>query len=198
MARQPRVNLSGLTYHVWANAIAGAKLYRDADDRDVALRFLGEEVALSKWICLAYILMSTHFHLLLRLREPTLSSGLLRLNLRYARYYNDRYETRGHVFDGRFEHRIVEGRFDELETARYIALKPVRANMCDVPERYPWSAFGSIIGLYPADRIVDLRAALAPFGGSREAYRVYVEERDTRERWGQARARPQKRAFVTR
>jgi hypothetical protein len=192
MARPLRVNLPGLTYHVWANAISGARLYRDAHDKDVALRMLREEVRLSNWTCLMYVFMSTHYHLLLRLRDATLSSGFLRFNLRYARYYNDRYETRGHVFDGRFEHRIVEGRDGELEVARYLALNPVQANMCRRPEDYPWSAYGSIIGRYPNDPVVDLKAALAPVGGSRRAYRSYVEETDARKRWAQVRPRPQK------
>jgi REP-associated tyrosine transposase len=192
LARPPRINLAGLTYHVWANAIAGARLYRDAHDKDIALRLLREEIRLSKWTCLTYALMSTHYHLLLRLAEPTLSSGFLRFNLRYARYYNDRYGTRGHVFDGRFENKIVDSREDELEVARYIAFNPVRANMCRRPEDYPWSAYGAIAGLYPKDPIVDLRAALAPIGGSRQAYRAYVEEPDRRKRWGQVCARPRR------
>jgi REP-associated tyrosine transposase len=192
MARPLRVNLPGLTYHVWANAIAGARLFRDAHDKDVALRLLREEVELNKWTCLMYVLMSTHYHLLLRLREPTLSSGFLRFNLRYARYYNDRHGTRGHVFDGRFESKIVDGRDGELEVARYLAFNPVKANMCDVPQDYPWSAYGSLIGLFPRDRIVDSRAALAPVGGSSRAYRTYMEEPDPRKRWGQVCARPQK------
>jgi REP-associated tyrosine transposase len=189
MARPLRINLTGLTYHVWANAITGARLYRDAHDKDIALRMLRDEVRLSNWTCLMYVLMSTHYHLLLRLRKPTLSSGFLRFNLRYARYYNDRHGARGHVFDGRYEDKIVEGRFDELEVARYLAFNPVRANMCRRPEEYPWSGYGSIIGVAPRDPIVDLEEALAPIGSQR-AYRAYMEATDWRIRWGQVGGRP--------
>jgi REP-associated tyrosine transposase len=187
VGRSPRINEPGLTFHVWANGTSGAVLFRDAIDKDVALRMLQEEVALSNWTCLAYVIMSTHYHLLLRLNDATLSSGFLRLNLRYARYYNRRYSLRGHVFDGRFESELVEGPTGELEVARYIALNPTRAAMCRLPEDYPWSAFGSIVGLYPPDPVIDLRAALAPVGGSRAAYRAFVEALDPRLRRGKAR-----------
>lgn len=144
---------------------------------------------LSKWICLGYVFMSTHYHLLLRLSESTLSSGFQRLNLRYARYVNRRHKLRGHVFDGPFEYKIVEGRFNELEVSRYVCLNPVRANMCSAPEDYPWSSFGSLVGCYSPDGIVDPQAALAPLGGSPAAYRRYVEEGDLRARWDQVRTR---------
>jgi REP element-mobilizing transposase RayT len=156
----------------------------------MALRLLREEVRCSDWTCLAYVVMSTHYHLLLRLKKATLSRGFMRMNLRYARYYNQRYELRGHVFDRRFQARVVEGPCDELETARYIALNPTRANMCRLAEDYGWSSYGATIGLYPRDPIVDAKAALEPVGGSRGAYRRFVEELDPRVRRGQVRTRP--------
>ena len=192
MPRSPRVNLPGLTYHAWAHSTSGTTLFRDDVDKDAVLSLLREQVVYSGWTCLVYAIMSTHYHLLLRLDEATLSSGFLRLNLRYARYYNRRYGRRGHVFERRFETRVVEGEGDELETARYIALNPPRANMCGSPEEYGWSSYGSIIGVYPRDPIVDLDAALAPVGGSRAAYRRFVEEGDPRVRRGQVRTRPRK------
>jgi hypothetical protein len=199
MARPLRVNLPGLTYHVWANAISGARLYRDAHDKDVALRMLREEVRLSNWTCLMYVFMSTHYHLLLRLREATLSSGFLRFNLRYARYYNDRYEMRGHVFDGRFEHRIVEG-----ETASSKSRVTSHSTRCKrtcaagrrtIPGRRTARSSGAIRRTQSSIS----RPRSHRSGGSRRAYRSYVEEPDARKRWGQVRARPQKaRSLATR
>ena len=190
MPRALRIDEPGLTFHVWANGVRGLPLFRDVEDRDVAMQLLREEVELSEWTCLEYVLMTTHFHVLLRLRKATLSSGFHRFNTRYAQYLNKKLRSRGHVFDGRFESKLVEGRFALLETGRYIARNPVRANICEVPEQYPWCGYGATIGLFPRDDVVDVRAALAPLGGSQRAYRTYVEESDRRVRWGQAWARP--------
>jgi len=133
--------------------------------------------------------MTTHYHVVLELNEPTLSSGLRYLNGAYARHFNRRYRRRGHVFEARFRSSIVESEAHRLEVARYIALNPTRANICRAPEEYPWCGYGAIIGLFPADLVVDQRAALAPFGGSRSAYRTFVEELDPRVRRGQTRVR---------
>jgi len=190
MPRQLRIEIPDLAYHVWANGVAGLSLFRSPQDKDVVLRFLQEEVAISGWTCFEYVLMTTHYHLVLKLTKPTLSSGFQRLHTRYAQYYNKRNGRRGHVFDGRFHAKIIESPADQLEVARYVALNPTRAQMCRLPEHYPWSAYGSLIGLYPPDPIVDVNAALAPVGGSRAAYRKFVEELDPRVRRGQTRARP--------
>ncbi len=154
------------------------------------MKLLTEEVAISEWICVEYVVMTTHYHAVVYLTKPTLSTGFQRLNARYAQYYNKVYGRRGHVFEGRFTDKIIESDPHRLEVARYVALNPTRAQMCRLPEHYPWSAYGSIVGEYPADPVVDIKAALEPFGGSRAAYRKYVEEVDPRVRRGQTRARP--------
>jgi putative transposase len=124
--------------------------------------------------------------------KATLSSGFHRLQTRYALYFNKRYHSRGHVFARRFESKVIESAAMQLETVRYVALNPTRARLCRLPEEYPWCAYGSLIGLYPRDPIIDAKAALAPVGGSRAAYRKFVEELDPRIRRGQTRARPLK------
>lgn len=185
MGKSPRINVAGFTYHAWANATNGQRLFRDDIDKDVFVALLRELVRRNSWICLAWVVMSTHYHLLLRLKEPTLSSGFQRLNLRYALYYNRRYNLRGHAFTAPYSYKIVDGSFHELETARYLANNPVQAAMCKRPEEYPWSSYASLIGLHRPDEIVDEKAALAPLGGSRQKYRLYVETKDLGERWDQ-------------
>jgi putative transposase len=180
MARKLRIGEPGMTFHVWANGVANSFIFRDGQDRDTLLKLLREEVELSKWTCLSYVVLSSHYHLLLRLTEPTLSSGFKRLNYRYALYHNRRYGQRGHCFEQRFQSHPVADADDELELARYLALNPTRADMCRLPEDWPWSSYGAVAGLYPRDRIVDTRAALAPARGSARRYRAFVEESDPR------------------
>src|SRR5690242_17646000 len=102
MARKLRIDEKGLSYHVWINGVAGLAIFRDRDDKSFMVQLLREEVQVSRWICLEYAVMSTHYHVFLKLRNPTLSSGFQRINVRYARYFNDKYRKRGHVFDARF------------------------------------------------------------------------------------------------
>jgi len=178
--RGPRIDLSGLTYHVTAHALDNAALFRDDHDRDAAVQFLAEEARRTGWICVEYAIMTTHYHVVLILQKPGLSSGFHRFNSRYAKYFNQRHRRRGHVFEGRFRDRIVESEAHRLELARYIAHNATRAKMCTSPEDYPWCGYGAIVGVHGADPIVDVEEALAPFGGSQRSYRQFVEETDPR------------------
>lgn len=190
MARSLRIDEAGLAYHVWIHGVADVPIFKAPDVKDTMLTFIAEEVALSHWTVLEYVVMTTHHHVVLRLKKPTLSSGFKRLHVRFAQHYNKLHSRRGSVFDGRFGARIIESKFDLLETVRYVALNPVKAQMCVDPADWQWSPHGALAGLAPRDPIVDERAALAPFNGSREAYRAYVLEPDRRVRWGQVGVRP--------
>jgi REP element-mobilizing transposase RayT len=191
MPRPPRVELAGATYHVTQHGVDDRKIFRDDADRETFLWLLAQEVERSKWICLAYSLMSTHYHVLLRLQEPTLSSGFQRLNGRFAQRYNHRYARRGHLFERRFRDVIVETDSHRYEASRYIHLNAFRANMCKTPAEHVWSDFGSTVGLRPPDPIVDPRVALELFGDrldvARRSYLAFVAEADPRIRRGQTR-----------
>jgi hypothetical protein len=112
--------------------------------------------------------------------------------VRYAKYYNRKYARRGHVFDARFQSKVVDDAFGQLELARYLARNPVKAKICDRPEDYPWSGYGATVGLFLDDRIVNVKEAIAPLG-SRASYRRYVDEPDARRRWSQLWAGPRVR-----
>jgi hypothetical protein len=189
MARKLRIDEAGVTFHVWANGVNSLTIFRDVEDKNFAQQLLREEVENSDWSCFEYSIMGTHYHTVLRLAKPTLSSGFKRFNMRYAQYFNRRYRRRGHVFDARFHSKLLEGRFAYCEVMRYIARNAPDARICERAEQYPWCGYGSTIGLFDPDEIVDLNAVLQLFN-SRAAYGAYIEEPDIRVRWGLTRARP--------
>jgi REP-associated tyrosine transposase len=199
----PRIENVGSIYHVNGNAVDGTRLFVDEVDRLSFLSLLEREAALSDWCVLAYTLMTTHYHMLFRLENTTLSSGFRRLNSMYARRYNLRHDRRGALWQRRFHDSIIEVEGHLFETIRYIALNPPRANMCRKPEDWAWSSYGSAVGLHPPDPLVDEHELLGLFGtrrqASREWLRRYVEEADLRERRRQTmvrrpEARPRRRA----
>jgi putative transposase len=190
MARALRIDSPGLTYHAWANGVDGRSIFKTPVEKDFMLTLLRDEVDLSNWTCLSYVVMTTHYHLVVHLNESTLSSGFQRLNTRFAQWFNKENGRRGHVFESRFNCNIVDSHFGHLEVCRYVALNPVKAQMCRSPEHYAWSGYGAIVGDALPDDIVDIDAARA-LAGSRPAFRKFVDEPDVRIRRGQALARPQ-------
>lgn len=184
-----RIDAAGCIYHINANGLDGLTLFKDDVDREAFFDLLTDEVGRSDWIVLEYSLLSTHYHLLLQLREPTLSSGFQRLQSRYARAYNRRHKRRGVVWQKRFHDRMIESERHLFECVRYIAWNAPRANLCELPEEWPWCSYGAAIGRFGADPLVDEAELLGLFAKTRaEARRLlrrYVEEANPRERWRQ-------------
>ena len=79
--------------------------------------------------------MGNHFHLLVETPKPNLSSGMQRLKSDYAAYFNERHSLDGHLFQQRFDSRLIETEEYFAEALRYIALNPVRAGLCEHPFR---------------------------------------------------------------
>jgi len=184
----PRIEVAGGIYHVNAKAVDGANLFRDDVDRLSFIQRMGAQATSSQWSVLAYSLMTTHFHVLLRLEKPSLSSGFRSLNGLYAKDYNRRHRRRGALWQRRFYDAMIEGDAHLLETIRYIARNAPRANLVKTAERWPWCSYGSAIGVLPRDPIVDEKELLGLFGTSpelaRSRLRAFVEEPDPRRRRG--------------
>jgi REP element-mobilizing transposase RayT len=151
----PRIEIAGSFYHVNGKAVHGTSLFRDDVDRLAFLKLLEEEAAFSDWTLLAYSLMTTHHHALLRLNNETLSSGFRRLNSRYAKSYNLRHDRRGALWQRRFYDSMTENHAHLLETIRYISRNASRGNVVDAPEDWPWCSYGRYHRRRSKDSIVD-------------------------------------------
>jgi REP element-mobilizing transposase RayT len=147
-------------------------------DRVRFLALLETICAKTDWIVHAYCLMPNHYHLVVEIDAPTLSSGFQRLNGVYAQEFNRRHRFVGHLFQGRFHSVRVETDSHLLELARYLPLNPVRARLCDEPGDWPWSSYRATVAISrPApwlaiDRVLDLFAP--DRARAREAFRTFV------------------------
>ena len=63
MARPLRVEFPGAVYHVTSRGNARQAIFLDKDDRESFLGVLSSVAARFKWVCHAYCLMETHYHL---------------------------------------------------------------------------------------------------------------------------------------
>jgi putative transposase len=96
------------------------------------------------------------------------------LNGVYTQTFNRRHQQVGHVFQGRFKAILVERDAYLLELSRYVVLNPVRANMVQVAQDWPWSSYRVTAGLSENTRLVSTDCLLAQFGhDSIEAQREY-------------------------
>lgn len=88
----------------------------------------------------AFVLMTNHVHLMVTGEvERALPAMMQSMGRRYVRYFNDRHERSGPLFEGRYRSSLIETDRYALACIRYIELNPVRAGMIDDATRYPWS-----------------------------------------------------------
>jgi putative transposase len=178
--RKQRDTTAGL-FHVYTHCVwAAPALFRDNADRLTFLRELARATARVEWTCVAYCLMTTHYHLILDVLDGALPKGMHALNFRYACGFNQRHASLGHVQAARYGSRRIEGDEDMMWTYRYVARNPVEANLCVTPLDWPWSSYAAAAGLAEPQSFVDPSLALRCFGDTRDtaiaAMRAYVEE----------------------
>jgi putative transposase len=91
---------------------------------------------------LHYVLMPTHVHLLVGLGEKSnLSRFMMRLNLRYSNYFRKKHNYSGHLWQGRFKSKLIDNDSYFIQCGKYIELNPVRANIVDKAELFPFSSY---------------------------------------------------------
>ena len=149
--------------HVYARGVRKEPIYVDDVDRTAYLVLLGQVVVRQGWRCLAYCLMKNHVHLLVQTPEPNLAAGMSRLHGLHAQAFNRRHGHVGHVFQGRYAAVGVRSDGQLLAVARYIALNPVDAGLCDEACRWPWGSHAAVVGDM-APRWLDVAGLLGYFG----------------------------------
>ncbi len=177
MARPLRLEFPGALYHVFARGNARAPVFIDARDYRTFLEILGICCARHGFRIHAYALMPNHHHLLLATPLAELSRGMKLLHTAYARYFNDRHERVGHLFQGRFKSLLVDRQSYGMALVRYTERNPVQAGLAEQPWDYPWSSCRSLLGLAPAPSWLAVEETLSLFGEGAarlDAYREFV------------------------
>ena len=128
MARKLRVEYKGAIYHVTCRMLGNArsKLFIDAADRMRFLDSLAERVKQYNIRLYMYVLMNNHFHLVFETPEGNCSKFMHSLSTSYTVYYNLRHNRHGHLFDGRYKSKLVDGDEYLLSLSRYVHLNPVK------------------------------------------------------------------------
>ena len=193
MARHLRVEFPGAIYHVTCRMLGDARterslLFRDHADRERFMERLSERVEQYHIRLYLFVCMTNHFHLVFETPETNCSKFMQSLSTAYTVYYNLRHSRHGHLLDGRFKAKLVEGDDYLLALSRYVHLNPVQiGGLKDKPieariealRSYPWSSYPSYIGKRKALEFVEYGPLLSQMQGSErdwtKRYREFVE-----------------------
>ena len=180
MGRAPRDFVPDAYYHVYSRGSNRQAIFAFDTDRTDFLICLARVVARYELTCLAYCLMTNHYHLILRSRDGQLSRAMKALNGRYALRFNRRYGRDAHLFKNRFAAVLQTSASQLLWTLRYAVRNPVVKGMCASPEEWPWSSYRASAGLEQAPAFLDVAGVMKFFGDEFERavarYRDFVSE----------------------
>ncbi|NQU40001.1 MAG: transposase, partial [Lentisphaerae bacterium] len=177
------------------------ELFRDDPDRWRFLDSLGKRVELYGVRLHHYVMMANHFHLVVETPQANCSAFMQSLLTSYTVYFNLRHSRHGHLFDGRYKAKLVQGDAYLLGVSRYVHLNPVRvSSLATVAERrkvlggYYWSSYLQYIGRRKKLECVTFAPTLALASDRRapQLYREYVEAglSPDIEEWGLGEASP--------
>ncbi len=180
MVRPLRVEYPGALYHVTSRGNRREEIYLSTEDKVLFLAILADTCEKHGWLCLAYCLMSNHYHLLIETPLGNLSKGMQYLNGVYTQKFNRVHRRVGHVFQGRYKAIIVEKDSYLLELSRYIVLNPVRAKMVLQANDWIWSSYLSTCHEVTPPRWLNVSALLTTFSPNKSIainkYKQFVED----------------------
>lgn len=148
MPRKAREKLPTAIYHIICRSVSEFLLFRDDDDKDYYLGLLKRYTDKYRCSIYAYCLMDTHLHLHFDSKGYDISKFMHSLNTAYIRYYNKRYERHGHVFQDRYESRIIDTDAYTFAVSAYIHNNPYKIEgYANREEQYKYSSYGIYLGL---------------------------------------------------
>ncbi|MDB5946016.1 MAG: hypothetical protein JWQ33_1042 [Ramlibacter sp.] len=148
MARLPRLTVPDYPHHLIQRGNNRQTIFAAPADYEVLLSLLVESARKFHVVMHGYVLMSNHFHLL---ATPSTVTGLPQLmqavGRSYVRYFNQRQQRSGTLWDGRYRSTLIQADRYLLACMAYMDLNPVRAGLVAGPQDYPWSSYAHYAGL---------------------------------------------------
>lgn len=186
MPRKPRIEYNGAFYHVIVRGNQKQRVFKDAADFQKYLLTLTVYKNRTGCLIYAYVLMNNHVHVLLETQDIPLSKVMQGLNQTYTMYFNRRYRTVGHLFQGRYKAILCDRDAYLLGLIKYIHRNPLRAKITDRLDAYPWSSHPAYTGENNPLGLVDTDRVLRMFSENktraRRKYREFMSEKDGFER----------------
>ena len=131
-------------YHIIIKGNNDEVIFYDDMDRNVFL----ERIKITKkefnYKVYAYCLMSNHVHLVIEVPQEKFSKSIQSLTIRYASYFNKKYDRKGPFVQNRFKSKNIENQRYFLEVCRYVHRNPEKAGMAKT-YAYKWSSYNEYV-----------------------------------------------------
>ncbi|KKP88733.1 MAG: hypothetical protein UR93_C0009G0021 [Berkelbacteria bacterium GW2011_GWA2_35_9] len=123
----------------------------------------------------AYCIMPTHFHLILKQNiNNGISIFLSKVQNSYSKYFNTIYKRRGPLWESRFQNIHIETDEQLLHLTRYIHLNPSSAGLVKKPEDWEYSSYYEYINSKTNESICVFENIL---NIKQKEYKIFIDDR---------------------
>ncbi len=162
MPRSARKKSSTGIYHVMVRGINKQQIFHDERDYSKYLEIIKECKKQEAFQLFAYCCMQNHVHLLIRTYDDSIDRVMKRIGIRYAKWYNCKYQRIGHLFQDRFKSEPVETDSYFKTVVRYIIQNPLKAGLEEKIGDYPWDSYWDLMN--EEHGIIDFDELVLSFG----------------------------------
>jgi REP element-mobilizing transposase RayT len=189
VARPLRIEYENATYHITCRGNDRRNIFSSDDDRFALLDLLDRSADIYQAEILAYVLMSNHFHLMVKTPRGNLREFMRHFNISYTARFNRRHHRSGHLYQGRYHSFLIDADNYLKEVSRYIHLNPIKikqdrstdaAAQGKALRSYAWSSYPGYLSSRARKPFLQVTDVLGYFGGDtakgRRGYARYVEQ----------------------
>ena len=154
MPRLPRVYIKEAAYLITCRGEHNENIFQEKEDYKMFLDLIKKYQEQYGIKVFAFCLMPDHLHLLVEMEKnqpgadqqetlsfQNVSDFMQGLNNNYTKYFNGRYERKGHLFRERFKAAVIEKQSSLLKMTAYLHLNPQRLDPSIDLKDYPYSSY---------------------------------------------------------
>ena len=159
MPRLPRINVKEAIYLITCRGEHEESIFKEKEDYKMFLDLMRKYQEQYGIKIFAFCLMTDHLHLLVEMEKnakveekeesgsfQNISDFMQGLNNNYTKYFNGRYDSKGHLFRERFKSALIEKDTSLLKMTAYLHLNPQRLNIRQDAKDYPYSSYQMYLG----------------------------------------------------
>lgn len=175
-----KFSFEGAIAHITQHATGKELLFVEDLDYFYMLYLLKKMTRKFNFGILSFVLMPCHLHLLARIGARKMEEAMKYLFEKYAKFFNQKYERKGHVFCGPYRYALCLDENYILASSLYMHLNPVRSGLVANPVDYRWSSCALFLNQAEKEAFVDYNFVLKllnpDINKAREQYKQLIED----------------------
>ena len=161
MGRAKRVYSEQGIYHIMFRGVNKQNIFEEEFDYKVMSDYILKLKKKFSFEIYAYCFMTNHVHLILKEKNiGDISLIMKNLLTKYALYFNNKYDRRGHLYESRYKSKPITSDDYLYTSICYVHQNPIKAYVAEKMEDYNWSSYNEYIknadGLADKDYILSL------------------------------------------